>query len=240
MEDYTDSCSWFINIVAKPQPRCTSYWADEFAHWSGFQVTLYLLIGLVWVGVGVSQDEEIGPMVSHFAVGLLIAFFLGHLGFFIIVCEDGCCHPVVCFFFGVFYLFLGFEWATFAWNGKAHFDTHLHYTPFTDPARLGEKGEIARKVLYGIYAFSLIYMGVSACMVFFNGRGGYHGNDRERGIELEEASEWMAGKAPKGSVRRGSSRSNGGPLGEEEPPGDEDDRPLTGPRSDSDEEQHYP
>jgi len=185
-DDYCNSCQEYMAYVQAPRPDFDcSDWGEQFANWSALQVWLYVVIGLIWILWGVYEGCDcLGHMFSHFAVGVLIAYIFAHFGWFIVVRQGGCCHPIVCVIFGIFYFIHGLNWASYAINGNFHTRYFLHYSP-SEAHAFGSEGELLRRILYGVYAVALLYMGVSACMICISGQAGQGGYD-SRGVELED------------------------------------------------------
>lgn len=198
-DNYCDSCQDYMEIVEAPRPTfsCDS-WNEQFGNWSAVQLWVYVIAGLIWIVWGLCNNCNcLGSMASHFAVGVLFAYLLAHLGWFIVVRKSGCIpdgiHPIVCVIMGIFYLLHGINWGHFAYNGKLGLQTGLHYTPAM-PHIIGDNnGAIIRHILYGIYAVSLIYMGVAAIMICVSGQAGEGSRDVELG-ELDSSN---------GSARKG-------------------------------------
>lgn len=192
MGEYCDSCNEYMDIVAHPEPHfdCGD-WADQFANWSAVQVWVYAIVGLVWIIYGIAHGCNcVGHMFAHFAVGLLIAYFFAHLGWFIVVRQEGCIHPIVCLIFGIIYILHGLNWLAYAIDGHYRVHYGLHYAPAEGQHWSDSTSVLLRQILYAVYAITLLYMGVSASMMFISGQA-------SRGLEMEDFDE-----RPRGRKRR--------------------------------------
>lgn len=199
MADYIDSCSQYMHYVCHPNPTldCAN-WASEFTNWSAFQVFLYAFMGIVWVIAAVINESDYTAMANNFLKGLIIAYVIGHTGWFVVVRKDGLCHPATCLIMGGFYFVWGLQWLDSATNGAifAHkFDATMQKLEKRlgmnlHPAKadeLGEYGETLREIMYACYAVALLYMGVSAAMMYLD-RGSRH-----RGLEMDDFADGEEG-----------------------------------------------
>eukprot|EP00746_Dinoflagellata_sp_MGD_P063882 gnl/MRDRNA2_/MRDRNA2_267551_c0_seq1.p1 gnl/MRDRNA2_/MRDRNA2_267551_c0~~gnl/MRDRNA2_/MRDRNA2_267551_c0_seq1.p1 ORF type:complete len:239 (+),score=16.99 gnl/MRDRNA2_/MRDRNA2_267551_c0_seq1:97-717(+) len=188
MGNYFDTCSEYMAYVQSPSPSfdCGD-WNEQFSNWSAVQIWLYILVGIIWILWSVYVDCGcVGHMVSHFAVGVLIAYLFAHFGWYIVVSQGGCIHPIICLLVGILYILHGLNWVSYALNGNFHASYHLHYHPSNAHA-WGDEGDLLRRILYGVYALSLLYMGVAAAMIFISGQaGGGGGEYSSRGLELKD------------------------------------------------------
>lgn len=196
-DEYCDSCNEYMDIVSHPEPHFDcDHWASQFANWSAIQVWVYAIIGLIWILYGAMNNCNcLGHMFSHFAVGLLIAYAFAHLGWFIVVREHGCIHPIICAVFGVFYVLHGLNWVQFALNGQYAYKYGLHYSPAESRQWRDNNSVLMRQVLYGIYAVTLIYMGVAGIMLFVSGQ-------KSRSLEMDDFGSSSDEEQPRRSRRK--------------------------------------
>jgi len=202
MADYCDSCRDYMEYIQHPLPdfHCDD-WNEQFSNWSAVQFWVYVVAGILWILVGVWYSCHcVGTMAAHFCVGVLVAYIQAHFGWYIIVFKGGCCHPAVCAVFGILYLLHGINWAVFAIFGHFHINTGLHYTPAMAD-QWGWHGHLIRRILYGIYAIALIYMGVAAIMICASGQAGAGYGSRE--VELDDLESASTTDRPRGRVTNG-------------------------------------
>lgn len=209
--DYCDSCNEYLDYVQHPNCpwedmfKCQGGRAELFTWWSVFHFLCGATINIVWAIILILHNAPVGPVLTSCIIGILIAYFLSHLGWFIIVKTNGCDCPVVILIFGIFYLIWGCNYMQFGISGENHIYGYHHYGyqgEYSSAARL------IRMVLWFLYGLSLIYMGIIAIMMC-NDQGG---GRRSRGFSMEDAAAASGGKGPQDrpSAPNGSDAENPG------------------------------
>lgn len=186
MGDYCNSFAQYWDYIKQPDlpfGEMLKLGSDPptlFTQWSVFHLFMYVLIALVWAIVLCIHDAPIDQVVIALLLGLVISYLLSHLGWFIIVLNNGCCHPIVSAILGILFILWGCQYLAYAVNGKTVFTSPHFYNHDGD---MGQIVNIVRIVLFILYGISLIYMGIAAIMCCNAGGGATRGAD-----DLEVAS----------------------------------------------------
>lgn len=221
MCDYCDSCQDYMEFIKRPMPHLNcGDWNQQFSEWSALQVWVYIVIGLIWIIITIYEmefctgncrwttwgGEPIGTLIAHYAVGVLIAYINAHFGWWIIVrhggladCLGQCIGRIICIICGILYFCGGLNWGNFAWSGAFAARTYSHMTPgFAAGVNHTMSWEAIwlRRILYGIYAICLLYMGVASFMLGVTGQNGdwsggddYDDDYATRSVQLTDMAE---------------------------------------------------
>lgn len=178
MSDYINSFGEYFDHVKNPDLpfqtmiKLSGNPGQLFTQWSVFQFLLYLVIATVWAIVVIIHEASLAGTVISLLIGILISYILSHLGWYIIVRQNGCCSPVVSFIIGVFFLLWGLSYLLFGISGTVFFDSEGNSN-----AAIGGVWTLIRIVLFVTYGATLIYMGISAMMCCGSTSGGFRGAD---------------------------------------------------------------
>eukprot|EP00747_Dinoflagellata_sp_TGD_P210608 gnl/TRDRNA2_/TRDRNA2_83870_c0_seq1.p1 gnl/TRDRNA2_/TRDRNA2_83870_c0~~gnl/TRDRNA2_/TRDRNA2_83870_c0_seq1.p1 ORF type:complete len:255 (+),score=22.34 gnl/TRDRNA2_/TRDRNA2_83870_c0_seq1:47-811(+) len=170
---YCDSCHEYCDFISRPVPKAPlrgNDWDARFSHWSSVQFWLYVLDGAAWIAWGVIWQECgcFSSMLTHYAVGIVSTFFCAHLSWFFVVRLRGSrIHPHASIVNGVIWILHGLNWLKYALGGSFFVQLGIHYTPAMSHEWV-HRGSLVRGILYGVYSFSVIYLGIVAVMIFYS------------------------------------------------------------------------
>lgn len=169
MGDYCQSFQDYFNYVKEANlpmgemVKLQGGAVNLFTQWSVLHFLVYVVIATLWSLIVIVHDAPIASVIISLIIGILVAYILSHLGFFI-VSNNGLCHPIVNAILGLFYLAWGIQYISFGANGRAYFDgTHM----YTGWAGTGV-WSLLRMVLFIVYGVTLVYMGIAAIMACNN------------------------------------------------------------------------
>lgn len=154
-----------------------------FTQWSVLHIFLYFIVALVWAILAIISTGPIVEVLVAFGIGLAIAYLLSHLGWFIIVVNNGCCSPVVNAILGIIFILWGIQYVSYGITGRSVIASpHL----YSHEGEMSQAINLVRIVLWILYGVTLVYMGIAAIMTC-NG-GSFRGAD-----DLEVAGGQEAG-----------------------------------------------
>jgi len=177
MGDYCQSFQDYFNYIKEANlpvadmVKLQGGAVNLFTQWSVLHFLVYVVIYTLWSLIVIVHDAPIASVIISLLLGILVAYILSHLGFFIVV-NNCLCHPIVNAILGLFYLLWGIQYISYGANGRGYFDGHHFYGGW---AGTGEWA-LLRMVLFIVYGVTLLYMGISAIMAC-NDAGGSRGAD---------------------------------------------------------------
>jgi len=215
MGDYCNSLTGYWDLIRQfnlPFAEMLKLSGDGpslFTEWSITHLLLYVIVAVIWSILVIVNGAPVVDVMIGLLLGLVIAYLLSHLGWFIIVVNNGCCHPIVSALLGIIFIFWGIHYVAYGIRGKGAFDSpHL----YTHDGEVSSVIYLIRIVLFVLYGISLIYMGISAIICCNQGGGsdGFRGADD---LEVAGDASGPVKRGPPGTRRQAASP----PVARQEP-----------------------
>lgn len=172
--DYCNSFSAYWDFLRQPNLpfadmlKLSGDGPALFTEWSIAHLLLYIIVVVIWsILVVVNGADPVSVLIAAL-IGFLVAYFLSHLGWFIIAVNNGCCHPCVSALLGIIFIFWGIHYCAYGINGSGAFSSpHL----YSHDGEVSAVVRMVRLVLFLLYGISLVYMGISAIICCNNATG---------------------------------------------------------------------